>query len=62
WCGTGIRMDPVHGSPPSQDSARQALEPTPVVYEGQPHPIPTMSRDQTARAASAAFEAGQERL
>ncbi|MCI0754922.1 hypothetical protein, partial [Teichococcus vastitatis] len=46
--GTGIRVDLVHGSPPSQNSARQALEPTLVLYDRQPNRIPTMFRDQTA--------------
>jgi hypothetical protein len=41
---TGIQ---VHGSPPSQASALQALEPTLAFQDGQPHRIPTMFDDQT---------------
>jgi hypothetical protein len=48
-CSAGIRVDLVHGSSLSQDSAWQTLKPTPVLYDGQPNRIPTMFRDQTVR-------------
>ncbi len=40
-------LAPQHGSAPSRPRALQALEAAGILYDGQPHWVPTMLRDQT---------------
>jgi hypothetical protein len=45
--GAGIGVDLQHGSAPSLRRGPEALEAVGILYDGQPHWVPTMLRDQT---------------
>ncbi len=51
--GPGIGMDLHHGLPPTKGTSGEALEAVGVVYDRQPHRIPTMLRNQTTRSRMA---------
>ena len=59
--GPGIGMDLHHGLPPTRGTSGEALETVGIVYDRQPHRIPTMFRGQTGSDAYSAASLMQMR-